>query len=35
MIGKKYNKYTMWLKTVTSQLDPSLSVAIPVHYEMK
>ena len=34
-VGKKYNKYTMWLKTTPSQLDPSLSVAIPVHYEMK
>ena len=34
-MGKKYNKYTMLLKTVQSTLDPSLSVAIPVHYEMK
>ena len=34
-VGKKYNKYTMWLQTVKSTLDPSLSMAIPVHYEMK
>jgi hypothetical protein len=34
-VGKKYNKYTMLLRTVQSTLDPSLSVAIPVHYEMK
>jgi hypothetical protein len=34
-IGKKYNRYTMLLKTVQSELDPSLSVTIPVHYEMK
>ena len=33
--GHKVNKYTMWVKWAGSKLDPSLRIAIPVHYEMK
>ena len=34
-IGEKVNKYTMWLNRVPSEMFPELTIAIPVHYEMK
>lgn len=34
-MGNKVNKYTMWLITMKSALDPKLSIAIPIYYEMK
>jgi len=31
----KVNKYTMWLYTVTSRIDPRLKMAVPVKFQMK
>ncbi len=34
-MGSKVNKYTMWLRSVPSQLKPDVKTAVPIHYEMK
>ena len=34
-IGEKLNKYTMWLYTMPSSIDPRLKVAIPLKFQMK
>lgn len=35
MIGRKMNKYTIWLKRKPSTLTPSVSIAFPLRYVMK
>lgn len=34
-IGDKKNKYTLWMRYMTSPSDPAIKEAVPVRYEMK
>lgn len=34
-VGNKQNKYTLWMRYMTSPRDPAVKAAVPVRYEMK